>query len=208
MNQSNNVYKIGITGAKVQNVGLRKNLHEILNEGGIGGVAVNNPDDSSVDAYISGDPKTRTQAYTKLRDYIKKKTGHNIKIQETLSNQKLHDVRLNKRDLNDTANTQYLMYMMRNDDINRTGIRGLGLKKSEDDLIPRFRLKKTKSGEYTGRLPQRGVDKIYGRSAHYEKFQKQNLRSSQEDAIGRMHPSDRVTMKATLRRRDVGLAYQ
>lgn len=207
-NKTSGLYKIDITGAQVQNVGLRKNLHRILDEEGMTGIAVNDPYKNSVDAYISGSDAKRKRAYTKLRGYIKEKTGHEIKIKETLSQHGLADVQLSRRDLNDTANTQYLLYMMRNKNIDRTKIRGLGLKKSEDDIIPRFRLKKNKSNEYIGKLPQIGIDQLYGKAAHYDKFRKHNLQSSLENAMGRMHELDGKTLSRTLKRRDMELAYK
>lgn len=197
--QASDTYKLHIDGEKVQNVGLRKNLHRILDEHNMDGIAVNDPYNDTVQAYISGSSSSRKKATQQLGEYIQNKTGHPITIQEEPSQENLKRISLNKQQLRDVSNGQYLAYMLRSGDDKRNET-GTGLKKAERDIIPRFRLKKTSNGTYEGKLPTMGIKQLTGKAPHYKKFMKENQVVSLEKALSNMKPSDRKSVKQTLNR--------
>ncbi len=194
-------YNVDIIGKAVQNVGLRKTYHKILNDYNIDGVAINDPYKNTVNAYISADNKSRKNVYKKLKSYIKDKTGHKINIRERVANDRLQSVAFDRKTLEDTANSQYLAYMMRNKDVDFKNDKRTGLRKTEEDILPRFRLEKTKEGKYKGKLTQFGINQLKGTVPHYEKFRKHNLQSSLDHALDRMHSSDVRAIKQAIKRR-------
>ena len=193
-----NTYKLQIDGKKVQNVGLRRNFHAILDKHNIDGVAVNDPYNDSVHAYISGDNTKIKKAITDLQAYIKQKTGHHISVRKRKTKDKLHPVSLTKQQLQDTANLQYLAYLMASGEVKKNEP-GTGLRKAKRVLIPRFRLKDN-GDTFTGLLPELGVKQIYGQAPHYKKFLKENRKVSLKQALNNMRDRDRVVVTRALNR--------
>lgn len=192
-----NTYTLDITGDKVQNVGLRKKYHELLDKNNINGIAINDPYKNNVKAFISGSKIKRDKTYSELSEYISNKTGSGIQIKENTVAHGLKSVSVSPDQLKDTSSSLYLAFMMRNPGADTTKQRGLGLRKAEQDLMPRFRLKK-KNKKYTAKLTEMGRDQILNRAPHYEKFRKKNLAVAEEDAMLRMHPADRNVIKKLL----------
>lgn len=196
---SNETYRLHISGEKVQNVGLRKNLHRILDEHGMDGVAVNNPYNDTVEAYISGSEGDRRKVVSKLSDYIQESTGHPITVKEHLSSKKMRPITMNREQMEDVTNGQYLAYMLTSGD-DRRNDSDVGIAKAEAALMPRFRLKKEKNGLYSGMLPEMGIKQLTGKAPHYKKFMKHNHKIGIDEGISNMAPADRAVVRAGIRR--------
>ena len=193
------MYELDINGDKVQNVGLRKKMHSLLDEEKIPGIAINDPYKDKVRAYVGGKKSSRDKVKSQLAEYIKNKTGKDIFITERKPTNRLRKIKITQQQLKDVSNGQYLAYMMKSGD-KRVNESGLGLKKAEKDILPRFRLKATNGKVYHGIGNEMMKGQLTGKTPHYKKFMRQNHKISKMEALKNMSKKDREKVQDSLSR--------
>ena len=194
------MYELDINGDKVQNVGLRKKMHSLLDKEKIPGIAINDPYGDKVRAYVGGKKFSRDKVKSQLADYIKNKTGKDIFITERKPTDRLKKIKITQQQLKDVSNGQYLAYMMASGERRNNRSNGLGLKKAENDLLPRFRLKATNDKNYHGIGNKMMEGQLTGKTPHYKKFMRQNHKVSKMEALKNMSKKDREKVEDSLSR--------
>jgi len=187
-----------IRGEKTQNIGLRKAFHKALKDHGATGIAINNPYNNTVNAFVKAPKSTREKVYNAVKEHVKSSTGKTIKISEK-KGEKLQRTSVSKQKLMDVANQQFLLYLMKNPSSDRSSYPQLTVHKAESDMMPRFNLRK-KNGRYIGSLTEQGKRQLLGKTPHYGKFRARNLETSMENALSRMHPKDASITRGLLDR--------
>jgi len=200
-NESSTV-SLKIVGDKVQGVGLRKKFHKLLNKHKLKGLAVNDSERGIVEATLKGTSKQRNRLEKELSSLLKEETGANVTITEHSNVPRLKSVSMNRKELTEFNKKLYLGYL-RSKKPSKKQMKELGTKSNMSysqvvsDIMPRYLLKKTKSGGLSGKVTQLALKQLKGDTMPYEYMLEKNLVRSREDALKIMHPKDRAEFEKT-----------
>ncbi len=186
---------LDIQGDQVQGVGLRKKLHQLIEDHKAEGLAVNNPVKKTVEAVLDASPEKRKLITDLLAKQIEEETGSPVTITEKPELPVMHDIELTPEDLTDLSAHLYLKFLQSHKAEGKDLWRDkpdITLAKAEEDMIPRYRLKKTDEGNYVGKVPELARKQLMKEEAPYHYMLDEALVADQLTALNKMHPDDRL----------------
>lgn len=171
-----------IKGDDLQAVGLRKNLHKILERKGIKGLAVNNALNGTVEVSLrTGGRKKAEEALEMLRGKIKSDFDSDITIRRRSTPSKHRRVNLNLnhlQDMNLHGNLQYIRSKLYSP--GKASL--MSMEEHMNDLIERYRLKRTDNG-LRGYVPERAYRQLKGMEPMYSYFREDQFLRDYDEAF-------------------------
>ena len=174
-----------IASGDVQGVGFRKTLHTLLDKHKIDGLAVNDPITRNVHIMINGPEHKHKRVLEAAVNIVEAKTKVPVKVKKG-KKAKSKDVVLTKDELM-TLNKLWHLKFLQGDKVNP---------REDTDKHPmwkwplqramiakKYRLKKDKDGNLTGKLPDLAYDQLTGRAMPYKMFMQDNMRRGIKAAL-------------------------
>ena len=169
-----------VNGNAVQGVGLRRMYHGLLNERGLKGLAVNDPEEGTVHLSVEAPGKERRRLLKELARGIKNKTGHRVSIKKHSGNGELKDLHMSPSDAEKLRDMHYKMYLrgpsFRTDDADL-----MDLDTFKKEIKDRYLLEDAEDGGLRGRVPELAHRQLTGKEYPY-KFMYDKSRTL-EDAL-------------------------
>lgn len=158
-----------ISGDQTQGIGLRKTYHQLLEELGHDGLAVNNPHTDEVELTVDApDPEA---VLVELVRRIKAQKGKDITYAKAEKTEPLQKLTVDPDTLEKLRHAHFQAYL-RSEMFDPTDADIIPPDRHKADLIERYRLKETPEGGLEGNVPERAMLQLTGKEMPYSWMQK------------------------------------
>ncbi len=195
MKKTSEAVSLDIQGDQVQGVGLRKKLHALIDKHKVSGLAVNDPVNNEVQAVLDAPARKRKLIKRILAKQIKKETGSPVTITEKAELPEMKDISMSSEQMQDLSANLYLKFLQSHKAEGKDLWKhkpDISIEKAEEDMLPRYRLKKEEDGSYTGRVPELARKQLMQEEAPYYYMLDDALVTDKETAMKKMHPTDQA----------------
>lgn len=175
--EKNAVASYVVSGSKVQGIGLRKLVHELMDAHNVTGLATNDP--NTGDVYLDFEHTNPNSFSRKIVELIEKKKGVKIDLQPREERTKFYNVNLSPEKLNEMRLAHFKRYL-RSSIFDPNDSTLVPYDKHVDNVASRYRLSQD-AGYLKGRVPLQARNQLLLKEMPYEFMSDDKLVRSEQD---------------------------